>query len=285
MEELPKVAKGCCQCFIPKLTTKRQKTPQREIYFNHGTAMAIVYTGNKTFSCRWTCSPESTTDVIQPGHLLCYDGEVELCSPDTSTSILHHALSSINPKNLKVWSLEPSSNAPLSYNKGSRVEYATIKKNLPSERDSIVHTKPVLLLFDVTPIHLLSLSLKVNSQSLENESPLLNARWKRQLVGKALPYSNIINTTLFLADDSHSTTSFTINYFAAKTRQTQSMRYFVILPSTRITLQKVLQTSPKTQRARPEIVSLVTKLLIETIQCVAKRVPAPQTFLLSGKYK
>ena len=138
------------------------------------------------------------------------------------------------------------------------------------------------------PIHLLSLTLKVHqlardksrNNRINSSEALLHAHWKRQLVGTTFIQSNDAKTHIHI-ENSNDIPSFVVTGLTPKTKMKKPEGLFVILPSTRITLQKQKEpTSDKTIDQRNN--SVATQLLVDTIECVAKQIPVPRAFLLSG---
>jgi SpoVK/Ycf46/Vps4 family AAA+-type ATPase len=277
----PILSKGYCQCRSGPNRRKRGGRQTGEKEFHYGTTVALVLKNAKSgIFCRWNSS--DTTSSVQAGDLLCYDETVCIVSNEDFGSSLHDVLfPPPNHSKLEAWSLDFSTDvSSCRYNE--RHSHATIREKIPSDRNSLVnHDDPKLLALEVTPINVLSLSIEVELNSSEDSSTtveaLLHAHWKRQLTGKIFLQANGLNTSIRLNND----ISFRVKSLTPKTRTTPSMATFIVLPSTRITITKKTQI-PRIIQRNPPNASMVTKLLVDIIHCVANRIPTSRTMLLSG---
>ena len=138
----------------------------------------------------------------------------------------------------------------------------------------------------ISPIPLLAITLSISKSALPND-PRILAHWKRQLVGKILVKSTYLTTEIVYDPE----ITFSIQSLSAP-KTTRPSLFYMILPSTRITLQPTTtQTtispttttnSSTTSTSTTTTTSPVATLLIDTIGCVDKGVAVPRTFLLSG---
>jgi hypothetical protein len=151
------------------------------------------------------------------------------------------------------------------------------KIQLPSAGPSFM-----VMIFSDSPIPLLSITLSISQPSLPND-PRIQAHWKRQLVGRVLAHSTNLTTNVVDYKD----ITFSIKSLSAP-KTTRPSLFYMILPSTRITLQPTptptttITMESSLPRPQPTTSSPVANLLMDTIYCVHKGVSVPRTFLLSG---
>eukprot|EP00980_Cylindrotheca_fusiformis_P024441 scaffold11924_cov118-Cylindrotheca_fusiformis.AAC.2 len=284
----PMLTTGHCNC---RPSSNRQKIycqQPREWTFHNRSPVALVLTDARSGSvCLW--DHFDTSNSIQAGDVLCYDETVCVLSVDDIAATLGStSLSQHNGPHTRAWLLDPVSEK-LTCQHRREHSHATIKTivfpeecsktNVLPEECSMYTEYPRLVVLDIAPVNLLSLSLEVDlgpSVGFRRKAPLLHAHWKRQLVGTVFLKSNGVSTKFRLDER----VVLSVNSLTAKQKPSRIGTY-VVLPSTRITIQQIPQKRCELQR-NPPSASSVTKLLLDTIYCVANGIPTASTVLVSG---
>ncbi|CAJ1931505.1 unnamed protein product [Cylindrotheca closterium] len=199
-------------------------------------------------------------------------------SSECSAQIVSDLVSNLDSE-FDAWSVS----LPPQSNQDTCVAHAIIDRQIDIKSGSLLTRKlPLLLSFQSRPAHLLSISVEVVSRrtAISNGSAdaLFNADLKRQLVGKVFLQSS---DELFIDLKNARLQVKTVTL--REKLQTPTFRFVIVVHSTRITIQNKQNISLTSgDRYNPSDPSHVAKLLIDTFQCVKKRIPIPRTFLLSG---
>lgn len=276
-----RLAQGSCKCHSRAARPRRGCRQAGEEEFEYRKTVGLVLTDEKSgFLCRWSAD---TPNSIQSGDLLCYDEIVCISSLEDVGAILQKGLlpPSNTLKKARAWSLELTTDA-LPCQSEKRHSHATIGRKMHERKIFEMNNDyPRLLALDIAPINILSLLVEVESEdskdSLPTAEPLLHAHWKRQLVGSIFLQAKSLNTSIRLKKG----ITLTVKSLTSRIRTATPIGPFIVLPSTRITIQMQIQV-PRTLQSYPPNTSTVTKLLVDTIHCVANGILTTRTMLLSG---
>lgn len=252
----------------------------------------------------WLCRWSSAGLPMHTERVLCYQKTVEVhdmdrdgISPEAPTTTLAE-IATFSPHAIEsfLFHLWPLSDTE--YGSCSNLHsHGMLGEQIPpstwyEHQKTAPSTNYVLALSD-PPIPLISLSVRVicDDDTPICFGPLHVASWKRQLVGTPIYFraESKMTTTVDLSNPGQSKVQLrvtSIDHIA-----TDHQNLFLVLPSTRITVQQSEMFPTKSFSRTINTIEMpglssgtpkITRILLETILCTHHRVSAPRSFLLSG---
>jgi hypothetical protein len=252
-------------------------------------SLAILALESEIILCR-IMAPRSTLTICK-GDILCYDTCIKLQSGTSSLSLSD--LTRAFPLGSTAYKISEYED-PTTINRGENHlghHHVTIQERIPEDAKNTSTPRPLLVLVSVDhPMPLVSLTLLMKNRDAKNqnqEDPFQQAHRKRELVGKVVLHSTKtlpLSTTLTMEQ-----VTYEIQSLAAMGMSTNTAGVcYKILPSTRITFLPYPESPRKEPNSNNGMkssipsTSPVSDLISQTIRCIQRGIPAPQTFLLSG---
>lgn len=278
--------------------------------------------------CHVDADGRSLNESLDSGSLLAYDDHVRIVTSSAPSVLeeedqaLARFLHELQARN-QWWSLGKPlqedvqrcyGRANLTDRPGMSCSHRHARLSKQGSQQRVPFMIPFTPEWGILPLQSLVISIYSHTSSMMNTifDPLLHACWKRQLTGKVVAHGGLLTSTIrlhipattyskveeksgieseiFCYIESLTSTPVDGRNTATKNRDAPPPGFYVILPSTRITVRHaaantlnddITPSKDLTDNATNPP-SIAARLLIETMDCMRARKNVPRAFLLSG---